>query len=138
MTGQANKLPVPSKSFVEKAKYEDNFEEKYFTKYLGKKSEHILKRFIDSKEVCAKECEFKTGIKLKTNSCSEAGLDAEIVFSNYSKNEVIKFVEWFFKTEDNAWNKSKTIYEPKENDAGCYLEIKEIKGKILLTYFCGC
>ncbi|MBF4517084.1 hypothetical protein IRZ71_12040 [Flavobacterium sp. ANB] len=139
MTGQVNKLPVPSKSFVEKVRYEDNFEEKYFSKYLGKKEEHILKRFSDSKEVCAKEYKFKTGIKLKNNSCSEAGLDVEIVFPNYSKSEVIKFVEWFFKTDDNVWNKLKTKYQPKEDeDAGCYLEIKESKGQTVLSYYCGC
>ncbi|MHC0439482.1 hypothetical protein [Flavobacterium sp. 3-210] len=137
--GQVNKLPVPSKSFVEKIKYEDNFEEKYFAQYLGKKSEHILERFNDSKGVCAKKYEFKTGIKLKSNLCSEAGLDGEIVFPNYSKSEVIKFVEWFFKTEDNVWNKSKTKYQPKEEgDAGCYLEIKESKGQTVLSYYCGC
>ncbi len=139
LSGQTNKLPIPTKSFIEKAKYLDDSEEKYFTKYLGKKSEHILKRFSDSKDVCAKEYEFKTGIKLKRNSCSEASTEAEIIFPNYSKNDVIKFVEWFFKNDYSKWNKSKTKYQPKEDgDAGCYLEIKELKGKIILSYSCGC
>ena len=97
LAGQTNKLPIPTKSFIEKAKYLDDFEEKYFTKYLGKKSEHILKRFNDSKDVCAKEYVFKTGIKLKSDSCSEDGIEAEIIFPNYSKNDVVKFVDWFFK-----------------------------------------
>lgn len=139
LSGQINKLPIPAKSFIEKAKYLEDFEEKYFTKYLGKKSEHILKRFSDSKDICAKKYEFKTGIKLKRNSCSEAGIEAEIIFPNYSKNDVIKFVEWFFKNDYSKWNKSKTKYQPKEDgDAGCYLEIKELKGKIILSYSCGC
>ncbi|MGL2965651.1 hypothetical protein [Flavobacterium sp. XGLA_31] len=136
---QTNKLPIPTKSFIEKTQNLENFEEEYFTKYLGKKSEKILKRFSDSKDVCAKEFEFKTGIKLKTNSCSEAGIEAEIIFPNYSKNDVIKFVEWFFKNDYSKWNKSKTTYQPIEDgDAGCYLEIKELKGKITLKYSCGC
>jgi hypothetical protein len=136
--GQTKKLPIPTKSFIEKTKKSEKLDE-YFTKYIGKKSEHILKRFSESKEVCAKEFEFKTGIKFKTNSCSEAGVEAEIMFPNYSKKEVIKFVEWFFKNDYNKWNKSKTKYQPKEDgDAGCYLEIKELKGKIILNYYCGC
>lgn len=139
LSAQTNKLPIPTKSFIEKSKYLDDSEEKYFTQYLGKKSERILKRFSDSKDVCAKEYEFKTGIKLKINSCSEAGAEAEIIFPNYSKKDVIKFVEWFFKNDYSKWNKSKTKYQPKEDgDAGCYLEIKELKGKIILSYSCGC
>lgn len=139
LIAQTNKLPIPTKSFIEKAKYSDYAIEKYLSKYIGKTSEHILKRFYDSNEVCAKEYEFKTGIKLKTNSCSEAGVEGEIIFRNYSKNEVIKFVEWFFKTGDNVWNKSKTEYQPKEDlVAGCYINIKELKGKIILSYSCGC
>jgi hypothetical protein len=76
---------------------------------------------------------------LKRNSCSESGTEVQIIFPNYSKNEVIKFVEWFFKNDYSQWYKSKTIYQPKEDgDAGCYLEIKEFKDKIILKYFCGC
>jgi hypothetical protein len=139
LSGQINKLPIPTKSFIERTIYSGDFEEKYFTKYLGKKSEHILKRFNDSKDVCAKEYQFKTGIKLKKNSCSEAGTEAEIIFPNYSKNDVIKFIEWFFKNDYSKWNKSKTNYQPKEDgDPGCYLEIKELKDKIILSYSCGC
>lgn len=138
VTAQQNKLPVPTKSFIEKLTNKDNPEKEYFTKYLGKKSERILKRFTDSKDVCSKEYEFKTGIKLKSDSCSEVGSDVEIVFPNYAKSEVIKFVEWFFKTNDNSWNESKTKYQPKEQDAGCYFEIKESKNKIILSYYCGC
>jgi len=37
LLGQTNKLPVPTKAFIEKAKYFSDFEEKYFTKYIGKK-----------------------------------------------------------------------------------------------------
>lgn len=139
LSAQTNKLPIPTKSFIKKAKYQDDSEERYFSKYLGKKSEHILKRFSESNDVCAKECEYKTGIKLKRNSCSEAGTEVVIIFPNYSKNDVVKFVEWFFKTEYNVWNKSKTNYQPKEDgDAGCYMKIKELKGKIILSYSCGC
>ncbi len=137
--GQTNKLPIPTKAFIEKAKTLEDSEEKYFTKYLGKKSEKVLQRIGKAKVVCAKECEFKTGIKMKTNTCSEVGIEAEIIFPNYSKNDVVKFVEWFFDDGYNKWNKSKTKYQPKEDgEAGCYMEIKETKGKIILSYSCGC
>lgn len=137
--GQTNKLPIPTKAFIEKAQLVVDNEEHYFTKYLGKKSEHVLKKYTDSNEVCAKEYEFKTGIKFNRNSCSESGTEVQIIFPNYSKNEVIKFVDWFFKNDDGQWNKSKTKYQPKEDgDAGCYLEIKEFKDKIILKYSCGC
>jgi hypothetical protein len=139
LSGQTNKLPIPTKSFIEKAKYLEDTEAIYFAKYLGKKSVHVLKRFSDSKSVCAKEYEFNTGIKLKTNSCSESGTEVEIIFPNYSKNDVIRFIEWFFKNDFSQWNKSKTIYQPKiDGDAGCYFEIKEFKSKIILSYSCGC
>lgn len=136
---QTNKLPIPTKSFVEKAKYIEDADDKYFTKYIGKKSERILERFTETKASCAKEYTYKTGIKLKTNSCSEAGIEAEIIFPNYSKNDVVRFVEWLFKNEDNKWNKQNTNYQPKEDGAaGCYFNIKEFKGKIILSYSCGC
>lgn len=136
--GQTNKLPIPTNSFITKAIKSDDSEILYFTKYIGKKSERVLERY-DSKSVCAKEFEFKTGIKYKTNSCNESSIEVEIIFPNYSKNDVIKFVEWFFNDGYNQWNKSKTIYQPKEEgDAGCYFEIKELKGKVILTYSCSC
>ena len=89
--GQTNKLPIPTKSFIEKAKKSSDMEALYFTKYLGKKSERIIERY-DSKSVCSKEYEFKTGIRYKTNSCNETSIEAEIIFPNYSKNDVVKFV----------------------------------------------
>jgi len=134
-----NKLPVPSKSFIENAKYHEDPEERYFSKYLGKQSEQIVKRYDDSKEVCAKEFKFKTGIQFKRNSCSEAGTSVVIIFPNYSKKEVLQFIDWFFKAEGSVWNKAKTKYQPKQDgDAGCYIQIKESKGKIILNYSCGC
>jgi hypothetical protein len=137
--GQTNKLPIPTKSFIEKTKYQDDPGEEYFTKYLGKKSEHVLKRFSGSKDICAIEIGFNTGIKLKKNLCSESGIEVEIIFPNYSKSDIVKFVEWFFKSDDYKWNKSKTEYQPKaDGEAGCYIEIKELKNKIILSYSCGC
>lgn len=139
LLAQTNKLPVPTKSFIEKVKHYNYSDEKYFAKYLGIKSEHALEKFNDSKEVCSKEYEYKTGIKLKRSVCSESGSSVEIVFSKYPKTEVIKFVDWFFKTEYNTWNKAKTRYQPKEDgEPGCYLEIEESKNKIVLSYYCGC
>ncbi|TGD57859.1 hypothetical protein [Flavobacterium humi] len=132
------KLPIPTKSFLSESKKYDNADVEYFTKYLGKGSRKILKRFDESNEICSSIYTFKNGIVVKNNSCSEAGIETQIIFKGYDKNEVVKFVEWFFKTKDNQWNKSKTKYEPFENDAGCYFEIKTTKNQIVLHYYCGC
>lgn len=136
--GQNKKLPVPTKAFLKESKTTENAEVVYFTKYFGKGTRKVLKRFDESKEVCSSFYTFKNGIKLKDNSCSEAGIQAQIVFPGYDKNEIVKFVEWFFKTPDNGWNKTKTLYEPIENDAGCYIEIKQLKDRIIVNYSCGC
>jgi len=139
LLGQINKLPNPSKAYIQNVKSIENSEENYFTKYLGKKFEHILKRTGETKVACKKEFEFQTGIKMKTDSCSEVAIEVEIIFPNYPKLDVVKFVEWFFKNDYSAWNKSKTKYQPIEDgDAGCYIEIIELKGKIILKYNCGC
>lgn len=138
IVGQTNKLPTPTTNFIKKAIKSSDTDELYFTKYIGKKSERVIERY-DSKSVCAKEIEFKTGIKYKTNSCNEMSVEVEIIFPNYSKNEVVKFVEWFYNNGYNKWNKSRTRYQPKvDGDAGCYFEIKEVKGKVILTYSCSC
>lgn len=132
------KLPVPTKVFIEKVKFEDDSEEQYFSEYLGEKSEKVLSKLDDTNEVCEKVCQYETGIILN-RSCSESGSTVVIIFPDYSKDEIIKFVEWFFKTDYNTWDKLKNKYQPKEDgEAGCYLEIQELKNKIILNSYCGC
>lgn len=135
---QSQKLPIPSQTFLAECKKHDDADVRYFTKYFGKGTRRVLKRFDESKEVCSSIYTFQNGIVLKNNSCSEAGIETQIIFKGYDKNEVVKFVEWFFKTKDNQWNKSRTKYEPIENDAGCYLELKVTKNQVILDYYCGC
>ncbi len=136
--GQSNKLPIPSNSFLKQMKYLEDPELKYLEKHFGKGKQNILKRDWESKKICASVYTFNNGIIYKSNNCSESGLENEIKFIGYNKNEIVKFVEWFFKTEYKGWNKSKTIYEPIENDAGCYFEIIETKKIVVLKYNCGC
>jgi hypothetical protein len=58
---------------------------------------------------------------------------------DYSKDEIVKLVNLFYKTEFNQWNKNRTSYTPIENDAGCYIDIiKVTKRTIRLTISCGC
>ena len=135
---QTKKLPIPSKLFLTEVKFKDEGDLRYFEIYFGKPTKKVLKRFQESKEICSVVYSFSNNVIYKSNKCSEAGLENEILFVGYGKDEIIKFVEWFFKTEDNKWNKSKTIYQPKVNDAGCYLKILEAKNQIVLKYYCGC
>ncbi|MGK4568581.1 hypothetical protein [Flavobacterium sp. 3HN19-14] len=137
--GQTNKLPVPSKSFLEQIHIKDNADLIYLSKYLGKKSEKTLERFDESKQVCSAEYKFGTGIILTQNFCSESGNNVKIVFPFYPKSEIVKYVEWLFKTNENDWNNDKTRYQPKEDgNPGCYLQIKTFKEKTVLEYYCGC
>lgn len=136
---QSRKLPVPSKAFLEKARKSDQGDVSYLKQYVGLVSEKVLKKAPESKEVCARSYEFKNGIKMKYDECSESGADAVITFVGYPKSEIVKFVDWLFSSEQNKWNASQTKYSPKEDgDPGCYLEIKQFKDKIVLDYYCGC
>ncbi|HLN94569.1 MAG TPA: hypothetical protein VK183_02950 [Flavobacterium sp.] len=124
---------------MDKVKIEEHPEALYFSTYFGKGSEIVLTRLDESKAVCAKIITYKTSIKLKWDSCSEHGTEVEIVFPNYAKTEIQKFVEWFFTSDTNVWDESKTKYQPKEDgDAGCYLEIIEEDNDVMLRYYCGC
>ena len=134
------KLPVPDKAFLESVKNSENAEIEYFNKYFGKISKpKILKRFTESKDVCKIVYLFKNGIVYTKDECSESGSDVTIIFPNYSKSELTKYVEWFFKSDWNIWNKDKSLYQPKEDgDAGCYIEIKQNKNGYYIKYYCGC
>jgi hypothetical protein len=134
------KLPIPDKNFLKNVWNSDDAEIKYFKKYIGKTSEpKVLKTFSETKESCKTIHNFKNGIIYQKDICSESGADVIIYFPGYCKAELIKYVEWFFKSERNVWNKEKTIYQPKEEGyAGCYIEIKQYKKGYFIEYYCGC
>ncbi len=134
------KLPIPDKIFLESVKNSDDAEVKYFKKYIGEFSKpKILKRHTETKEACETVQIFKNGIVYKKDECSETGSKVTITFPNYCKAELIKYIEWFFKSDWNVWNKNKTLYQPKEDgDAGCYIELKQNKKEFYIEYYCGC
>lgn len=136
----AKTLPIPNKTFLESVNHSDDVEIKYLEKYIGKISKpKVLKRYTETKEACATVQVFKNGIIYKKDECSEVGSNVTITFPNYCKAEIIKYIEWFFKSDLNVWNKSKTHYQPKEyGDAGCYIEIKQNKKEFYIEYYCGC
>lgn len=135
-----NKLPVPSKLFLESVKSSEDSEIQYFKKYFSESSKpKVIKRYTESREACKIIYTFNNGIIYSKDECSEVGVEVTITFPNYSKEELIKYIEWFFNSEWNVWNKSKSLYQPKEEgDAGCYVQIKQNKIGYYIEYYCGC
>ena len=136
----SKKLPIPDKIFLESINSPGDAEIKYLKKYIGEISmPKVIKRYSESQKACKMIYSFKNGIKYTKDECSEAGSNVKITFPNYSKEELIKYIEWFFKSEWNVWNKNKTLYQPKiDGDAGCYIEIKQNNNEYYIEYYCGC
>jgi hypothetical protein len=136
------KLPNPDLVFLKENKINDNALYDYFKKYIGTVSgKRNKKYYFNCKDncLCFWEETFKNNIKFKQNTCSESGLEIRIDFLDYSKDEIVKLVNLFYKTEFNQLNKNRTSYTPIENDAGCYIDIiKVTKRTIRLTISCGC
>jgi len=134
------KLPKPSGTFLKQSSNNVYSEWEYFKQYLGAiEDSAVLKNFEGTNEPCSWSQSFKTGIIYTHEECMEVGANVSITFPNYQKEELLKYIDWFHKTEDNVWNKEHTQYTPKEEGAGCYLEIKKNKeGNYVLEYYCGC
>lgn len=133
----SKKLPIPDKTFFKNATNSDRTEIEYFEKYFGRISKPKVLKNSTEKE-CKKIYNFKNGIVYKRDECSETEIEVIIVFPGYCKTELVKYVEWFLKTEWNSWNEEKTRYQPTENgDAGCYIEIKQNKKGFYIKYICG-
>jgi len=93
----SNKLPVPSKTFLESVKFSEDSEIIYFKKYIGESSKpKVIKRYSESKEACKIIYSFKNGIIYSKDECSEVGANVIITFPKYKKEELIKYIEWFF------------------------------------------
>lgn len=100
----------------------------------------ILEKFKVCTEncVCSWEQQFEKGIKYKYYDCHEAGFNVRITFQGYDIKEISKLVDTLFKTDENVWNDEMTSYKPKDNGAGCYYEIRQENGVVILEYDCGC
>ena len=136
----SKKLPFPDKTFLKSVNSSEDAEIKYFKKYIGEISKpKVVKKYIESQKACKMVYSFRNEIQYSKDECSEVGSNVTITFPNYSKDELIKYIEWFFKSESNVWNKNKSLYQPKEDgDAGCYIEIKQNKKGFYIDYYCGC
>ncbi len=134
----AKKLPIPDKTFLNSIKNSDKAEIEYFQKYFdGRSKSKGLKNSTGNNNECKKTYNFKNGIVYKREECSQSEIEVIIFFPGYCKSELVKYVEWFFKTEWNSWNNDKTSYQPTENgDAGCYIEIKQYKKGFYIKYIC--
>ena len=75
---------------------------------------------------------FSKGIVYEYDSCITSGFVSTIIFSNVTKNDVILLVESLYKSENNEWNKEKTLYDPKQKEIRCSHEIQVKDGKIIL------
>lgn len=136
------KLPVPTSDFLERTK-EHDMSFTYFTTYFKPISKRkVLKRHKDCEgDDCASSWEqyFEDSILYRERDIEEIGSEITIVFPNYDKEEVVKYINWFCRSEDNKWNKDKTSYIPKEEGAGCYYEIKlNDKKQYYIHNYCGC
>ena len=133
------KLPTPDPNyFLANLNEQDDY--LYLVKYIsGASKKKHTKTFEGSSETCEFTQTFNNKITYTINQCSEAGADVQIVFPNYCKKELEKFIEWTFKNYGNKWNSDKTKYIPIEEEAGCYIEIKKNKqNNYLIEYYCGC
>lgn len=138
--GTNRQLPKPTQDLIKNESTIDkglNYLENSF-KTVGSKM--VLKTFVDCKEncTCSWEQQFDSGITYKYNDCHESGFDVVISFQGYDTKDVIKLVDFLFKTDDNVWNKEKTEYKPKDGGAGCYYKIRREEGVAILDYYCGC
>ena len=133
----SKRLPIPDKRFLENTLNSDKLEIEYFQKYFGQISPpNFLKNFSETKS-CKAEYHFKNGITYQQDKCSESEIAVTITFPGYCKSELVKYVEWFLKTQWNVWNEEKTLYRPIENgSAGCYIEIKQNTKDFQIQYIC--
>ena len=136
------KLPIPTTDFLKQTE-EHDMSFTYFTTYFKPISKRkVLKRYKDcERDDCTSSWEqyFEDSILYREVEIEEIGSEITIIFPNYNKEEVVKYIDWFCHSEDNKWNKDKTSYAPKDDGAGCYYEIKlNDKKQYYIHNYCGC
>ncbi len=133
------RLPKPTQEQIKNELVEkgQNYLENNFKK-IGDKVIFDTYEACNGDCICSWEQQFGKGIKYKHDSCNENGFLVTITFQGYDTSEIIRLVDTLFKTKGNVWNKEKTKYEPKEDEPGCFYEIRQEKGVAILEYVCTC
>lgn len=134
------KLPQPTQELIQ----DERIDEKGFAYLEGNFKKIGDKKIIENFDGCKENCacswsqQFSNRITYTYDNCDESGFMVKIIFTGQKAIEVFKLVDTLFHTDSNSWNKAKTVYKPKTEAAGCYFEIKQEKGYILLEYVCSC
>jgi hypothetical protein len=97
----------------------------------------------DGQPICSFMQKFEGGIEYFIDSCGEG--KGTSVLLTLPKTDTAKLKKWIEKMYsinstrmDNVWDKSGLIYQPEDEGAGCYYEIKQLKDKTVLDIYCGC
>ena len=93
--------------------------------------------------ICAFTQKFEHGIVYSEEQCREAGgITTKLTLPKTDKKSIIQWVELIFKSSpmdiEHGWNSEKNKFEPTDNGAGCYFEIKETENNTEIEMYCGC
>ncbi|MGC4039409.1 MAG: hypothetical protein QM710_01050 [Flavobacterium sp.] len=125
-----SKLPKPDAIFLNKVQKKELRIYEYLQKYVGTVSGK-KKQKTNGKSLCYWEEAFNHNIYFRNDSCSESNKMISLTFIGYSKDDVVKLAETFYKTFDNDWNEDQTAYSPTDKGAGYYIRIIELSTKTI-------
>lgn len=140
-------FPLPSPSMLKRYSQIDpgylyvarNFDSLYAkrtTGYYGDEKEHSDSHSLTE---CSWEQEFKTDIWYTNSTCSESGEEVVIHTNCPDKKVLVRLVDILYHATENSWNADSSKYEPIEQEAGCYFEVKKNENNGYdIKYYCGC
>jgi len=91
----------------------------------------------DTKRICAFQQTFENQIKYSVENCDEGGISEQIILPKMELSLIKAFITYLFYDKENIWIKN-TKYQPKNEGAGCYYEIKQTEKNTIIKIFCGC
>lgn len=131
----------------EKQNYESNVIYMYlYQKYDSISSKHSIK-YLNYPDygICSFKQEFEHQISFYLSSCKEAGGSSVrlILPSNMDMQNLKSWVEKIYNSAPfegvpHQWNSTGNKFEPIDQGAGCYYEIKKLENTTLVTCHCGC
>lgn len=86
-------------------------------------------------EECGYHKMFEQGISYRTNSCGESGGSEYIVIPTENIASVRTLLEILDQNKENKWE-SRNSYNA--DGAGCYFDLKQENGKVIISTYCGC
>ncbi len=97
----------------------------------------------ENQPVCSFTQKFEGGIIYFIDSCGEG--KGTTVLLTLPKTDTATLKKWIEKMYNangteikNVWDKTGLIYQPEDEGAGCYYEIKQSKNKTEVEMYCGC